>query len=134
VGTVEGETPIRAGWGLADLLRAPEAHGLAYLAPWGDRAVCRCGTITFAEHRYKAWMSDDGHVLAFTARRQVFRTPDDPVELPEAQEPGEPRKAGRWPSSRREAMVKEALGIEDGSPAPEPMDEPEASDGKAAAE
>lgn len=125
MGTVEGETPLRAGWGLADLLRAPETHALAYLSPWGDRAVCRCGTITFAEHRYKAWMSDDGHVLAFTARRQVFRTPDDPVELPEAQEPGEPRKAGRRPSSRRERLVKEALGIDMEHLPDAKMDEPE---------
>lgn len=131
MGTVTGDTPVTAGWGLGDLLREPEKHEAIHFGPWLDRAVCRCGVIAFADHAGGAWRAPDGHELAFGAGG-VFTLgagPPQPVDEPDLS--ALPTRRG--PSSRRARMVAAALDIElpaDLSPIEaglDPMDEPEAS-------
>jgi len=134
VGTVGGNTPIRAGWGLFDLLRAPEKHDVLGFGPWRERAVCRCGVVAFADHDAGAWRGPEGHELAFGAYGGQFtlhaapEAPVEPVEEPELYA----LPTRREPPSHRARMVAKALGIDlpddtvaPGNPVPDPMDQPE---------
>lgn len=62
----------------------PDRHVVIGFSVVRDRSVCSCGTIAFADHVQRAWVSADGsHFLAFPDARRAGSVAVEPAAEPD---------------------------------------------------